>query len=283
MKRSQVLVTVICVAAAGALAFGGVVVWSLAHEEPPPISEQCSADVSGQTTTVTLEQARNAAIISGVSVQRKLAPRAASIGLTTAYQESGIRNLDYGHSDSLGLFQQRPSQGWGSPEQVTDPWYSSAAFYAALVKVRDWNTRDLGEVAQAVQRSAYPDAYDKHVAKARTLASSLAGETPASFTCAIASTSPGDPDAMADFLAKTYGTRVAITPGVAQLTVAADSPAAAWSVAEAAVATTKDYGVATVALGGYSWTYQPWPTPTWVSADDADREATVVTIMFSRR
>ena len=280
MKHKRAITITVAVVAAAALAVGGVVAWSIAHKQPLPLSEQCSARVGGQTTTITLEQARNAAIIAGVSVQRGLVPRAASIGLTTAYQESGIRNLDHGHADSLGLFQQRPSKGWGTPEEVTDPWYSSAAFYKALVRVKDWQTRDLGDVAQAVQRSAYPDAYDKHVANGRTLASALAGETPASFTCAIRSTSPADPDGLAEFLTKTYGKKASVQVGVAQLTVTASSPAAAWSVAEAAVATTKQYGVASVALGGYRWTFTPWSAPSWAAIDDVDADARVVTIML---
>ena len=78
-----------------------------------PPRQRCVAQVGGTTAELDLEQARNAAIIAGVAIQRGLAPRAASIALATAFQESDIRNLDYGDRDSIGLFQQRPSQGWG--------------------------------------------------------------------------------------------------------------------------------------------------------------------------
>ncbi len=279
MKRPAVVAVVVAVSAV--LAAGGYGVWWLAHRPPLPIDERCSATVGDQTTTVSVEQAVNAALISGVSIKRELAPRAASIALTTAYQESNILNLDYGHSDSLGLFQQRPSQGWGTKKQIMDPWYSSAKFYEALVRVKNWQKRDLGDVAQAVQRSAFPDAYDKHIAKARTLASSLSGETPASFTCALRSTSPADPAGLADFLDKTYGKKATAQEGVGTLTVKTDSARAAWSMAELAVATAKRFGVANVAIGDYSWTFVPQTVPAWQGS--GDQKTSTVVITFAAR
>ena len=278
----RVVIIVIAVVAAGALAVGGLVVWSVMNRRPLPMSDQCTATAGGDTTTVTPEQATNAAIIAGVSVQRGLVPRAASIALATAYQESGIRNLEYGHSDSLGLFQQRPSQGWGTEKQIMDPWYSSGKFYQALVKVKNWKTGDINDVAQKVQRSAYPDAYRKHEQNARTLASSLTGETPGSFTCTFRSIRSADPAGLKDFLVKTFGKKVSAKssgPGPSQtLTLAADTPAAAWSAAHTAVATAKQFGVATVTVGAYSWTYTPW-SPTWQGTGPTD--ATHITITFS--
>src|ERR671932_192246 len=113
---------------------------------------------NGRSVVLDLEQARLTSIIVGLSVRRGLAPRAASIAMATVYQETGIRNLDYGDRDSVGLFQQRPSQGWGTVEQLMDPYYATTKFYDALVRVKDWQRRDITKVAQAVQRSAYPDA-----------------------------------------------------------------------------------------------------------------------------
>ncbi|MFZ1286953.1 MAG: hypothetical protein WAR57_07945, partial [Candidatus Phosphoribacter sp.] len=111
---------------------------------------------------VTPEQAGNAATISAVAVQRGLPTRAATIAVATAIQESKLRNLRYGDRDSLGLFQQRPSQGWGTTEQILNPVYSANAFYDRLVKVQDYLTRPLTEVAQDVQRSGAPAAYAQH-------------------------------------------------------------------------------------------------------------------------
>ena len=89
------------------------------------------------------------------------------IALATAQQESRLRNLDYGDRDSLGLFQQRPSQGWGTEAQVQDPVYAAGKFYDGLVKVPDWETGRLTEIAQAVQRSA---ASRRRTSSGRTMA-----------------------------------------------------------------------------------------------------------------
>ncbi|MBN1174954.1 MAG: C40 family peptidase [Micromonosporaceae bacterium] len=94
-----------------------------------------------------------------VAAQRGLPVRAAVIAIATALQESTLRNLTYGDRDSLGLFQQRPSQGWGTPEQILDPVHASNSFYDHLVKVPHWDTIPLAQAAQAVQRSAFPSAY----------------------------------------------------------------------------------------------------------------------------
>lgn len=247
-----------------ALVAGGVVLWSSYNKVPLPIEDRCTAVAGGHTTTITPEQARNAAIIAGVSIRRGLAPRAASIALATAYQESGIRNLDYGHSDSLGLFQQRPSKGWGTEKQIMDPWYSSTSFYKAMERIRNWKTKDINDVAQAVQRSAYPEAYRKHVANARALASSLTGETPASFSCVVGTPEAGDPEAMAAFLKKSLGPGAIDTElNGSTLTVTAKNPTRAWAVAHLAIANTAGYGLASVQVGPYSWTHSTTGLAEW--------------------
>ena len=247
-----------------ALIAGGVVLWSAYNKTPLPIDDRCVATAGGHTTTITPEQARNAAIIAGMSIKRGLVPRAASIALATAYQESGIRNLDHGHADSIGLFQQRPSKGWGTIEQILDPWYSTREFYQAMERIKNWRTRSINDVAQAVQRSAYPDAYRQHEANARALASALTGETPASFTCVVNAPKPGDPDGMATFLKKTLGSDT-VTTGVKDgvLTVKAGNAAQAWSVAHLAIATTADYGLVSAQVGPYSWTHSTNSLASW--------------------
>ena len=144
---------------------------------PFPDPPGCWAEVDGRVVELSTEQAENAALIAAISVQRGLPARAASIALATAYQESDIRNLEYGDRDSLGLFQQRPSQGWGSRRQIQDPVYATNAFYDALVQVEGYLALEIAEAAQAVQRSAFPDAYADHVPDARALASALTGQT----------------------------------------------------------------------------------------------------------
>ena len=129
--------------------------------------------VAGSDVALTAEQWANAATIARVGWDRGLPDRAVVIALATAQQESRLRNLDYGDRDSLGLFQQRPSQGWGTPEQVTDPAYAAGEFYERLVQVPGWRTGRLTEVAQAVQRSGFPELYQQWEPMARALALSL--------------------------------------------------------------------------------------------------------------
>jgi hypothetical protein len=123
---------------------------------------------------LSAEQKRNAQTIIDVGRQRGASDRDIQIALMTAMQESGLRNLNHGDRDSLGLFQQRPSQGWGSPDQVTNPTYAANKFYDHLLRLNNRDNMSLTQAAQAVQRSAYPDAYAKHEGVARALMQELA-------------------------------------------------------------------------------------------------------------
>jgi len=152
--------------------------------------DACGVQVDGETTTLELDQARNAALISAVAVRRGLPPRAVTIALATAFQESKIRNLDYGDRDSLGIFQQRPTQGWGSAAQVSDPHYATRAFYDALGDVDGYLDLPVHDAAQEVQRSADGGAYEQHEGPARIIASALTGQAEAALTCET--TDPAD-------------------------------------------------------------------------------------------
>src|SRR3954469_17330885 len=173
-----VLEVVAAVGVRGWLRSGGVV-------PPLPGEERCVATVGGRSVVLDLDQAYYTSVVVGLSVRRGLAPRAASIAMATVYHESGIRNLDYGDRDSVGLFQQRPSQGWGSEKQLMDPYYAAGKFYDALVRVKGWQNGDITKVAQKVQRSGYPEAYRDHEADARVLASALTGSSPRAFSCLV--------------------------------------------------------------------------------------------------
>ncbi|WP_369184130.1 C40 family peptidase [Streptomyces sp. Y1] len=137
----------------------------------PAAPGQVTAD--GQQ--LTTEQINNGQIIYQVSVQLQLPPQAAVIAIATALQESTLRNLSSGDLDSLGLFQQRPSQGWGSPTQIMDPVYAATKFFAALVKVPGWEALPVTVAAQRVQASAFPDAYAKWESTARQLVATYSG------------------------------------------------------------------------------------------------------------
>ncbi|MEU6172710.1 C40 family peptidase [Streptantibioticus parmotrematis] len=107
------------------------------------------------------EQVPNAKTIQATGVAMNIPARGQVVALATALQESGLRNLTYGDRDSLGLFQQRPSQGWGTATQILDPVHASTMFYEALEKVSGWQSLSVTQAAQAVQKSGFPGAYAK--------------------------------------------------------------------------------------------------------------------------
>ena len=163
--------------------------YGLLHQVTPIFSaDECTATVDGRTVTLDPEQAENAALITAVAVDRGMPARAATIALATAYQESKLYNLESGDRDSLGLFQQRPSQGWGSREEILDPYYAANAFYDQLAKLDDYRSLRVTEAAQRVQRSGFPEAYADHEADARVLASALTGNSRRAFSCRLGGT-----------------------------------------------------------------------------------------------
>ena len=151
------------------------VAWDSENKGVPAVAGQCT--ITGSPFTVTGEQVENARTIAQVARDRGLPDRAVVIALATAQQESRLRNLDYGDRDSLGLFQQRPSSGWGTPAQVQDPVYAANKFFDHLVQVPGWEVGDLTTVADRVQRSAYPRAYAQWEDLATALTGALAAGT----------------------------------------------------------------------------------------------------------
>ncbi|MFF0136433.1 C40 family peptidase [Streptomyces sp. NPDC005227] len=107
------------------------------------------------------EQVPNAKTIQATGVAMNIPARGQIVALSTALQESGLRNLTYGDRDSLGLFQQRPSQGWGTANEILDPVHASTQFYETLEKVSGWQSLSVTQAAQAVQKSGFPEAYAK--------------------------------------------------------------------------------------------------------------------------
>ncbi|MEV0535813.1 C40 family peptidase [Kitasatospora sp. NPDC050463] len=120
------------------------------------------------------EQIPNAQAIQATGIAMHIPVRGQVVALATALQESGLRNINYGDRDSLGLFQQRPSQGWGTPEQIMQPVYASTKFYDGLQQVSGWQSMTITQAAQAVQRSGYPDAYAKWEPLATALQQAIA-------------------------------------------------------------------------------------------------------------
>lgn len=172
---------------------------------PLPDPEGCEARVGGVRVWLDTDQAENAATIAAIGMRRGLPARAVSIALATAYQESKIRNLDYGDRDSVGIFQQRPSQGWGTPEQLQDVHYATNAFFDELVKVKGYESMRITEAAQRVQRSGFPEAYEDHAEDGRALASALTGYSQAQFSCVVRGDAGGEQRERANGLTQRAG------------------------------------------------------------------------------
>jgi hypothetical protein len=277
VRRTGRLVVVL-LAALLLVGVAAVAIWAIVRGQSPlpplPGEERCVATAGGHSAVLTPEQAQYASIIVGVSVKRGLPPRAATIALTTAYQETGIRNLDYGDRDSVGLFQQRPSQGWGTEKQLMDPYYASNKFYDALEKIKNWSTRDITTVAQAVQRSAYPEAYRDHEADARSVASALTGQTPAGFSCLDRADAPGAPGQLAAALTRTYG-KLDISRAGNVVTVTAGSAQHAWAYGSFAVANAATYGTVEVTVADRQWQTDIYNLPDWVKPQTSVAKTTV--------
>ena len=252
-----------------------VAVWNKLQSEL--FSPTCTATASGSSVSFSPEQVANAALIAAISDKRGLPPRAASIAIATAIQESKLRNLHYGDRDSIGLFQQRPSMKvWGTREQILDPVHSTNAFYDALIKIDGYESMVITEVAQLVQKSGYPDAYADHEQEGRILASTLRGQSPAGFVCQLRPAESGSPAAtVAADLDAQLGVKAAVDGST--LTVNAPSDQLAWAAGQWAVARAEAYGVNRVQVGDRAWSRgtggsaQSWstgesaPTPTTVT------------------
>ena len=142
------------------------------------LTDPAGCPAAATSTSWDGEQVTNATTIVAIGARLRVPAYGWVIAVATAMQESRLRNLgDLGvrnDHDSLGLFQQRPSQGWGTPAQLMDPVYAATAFYVTLLRVPDWQQLPVTVAAQRVQRSAYPDAYEKWAADARALVATIA-------------------------------------------------------------------------------------------------------------
>ncbi len=214
---------------------------------------ECRATALGQSVTFSPEQSANAATITAIALKRGLPPRAATIANATAIQESKLRNIRFGDRDSLGLFQQRPSQGWGTAAQILDPVYATNRFYDALVKIDGYQSLEITKVAQKVQRSATPLAYADHEQEGRVLASTLAGYSPEGFGCRLNSATVSTP---ADTLAAHLTTELGLPATVEGTKVRAKgrSPQEAWAAGSWAVAHAEADGITSVTVGDRMWT-----------------------------
>jgi len=229
----------------------------------------CQAGTGTNAIPLDFGQAADAAIIAGVATREYLPQQALVIAYATALQEAKLENPSYGDLDSVGIFQQRPSQGWGTAAQLEDPAYATAAFFRALVKVPNYTALPVDQAAQDVQRSADGSAYEQYAQTGAALAADFTA-VPHTVTCwydpptqaANLGVSPKlNLKAATDSLADTFGSpgsrnvvRAVSTARSGQSASIAVTAASGWSVANWLVTNADDYGITKVAYDGYQWT-----------------------------
>lgn len=229
----------------------------------------CQAGTGDNAIALDFGQAANAATIAGVAVHQQLPSQALTIAYATAFQESKLENLSYGDRDSVGIFQQRPSEGWGTAAQLQDPAFAARAFFRVLVKVPNYATIPVYEAAQAVQKSAYGYAYQQYAQTGAHLAAYYT-TVPHAVTCwynpSTQAANQGVSTKLnlhgaAERLDQVFGTPgqdgaltgvTRIRSGSADLITTA--PSAGWAVANWLVTNASSYGITQVSYAGYRWT-----------------------------
>ncbi|NTW38620.1 MAG: hypothetical protein HGA44_01835 [Cellulomonadaceae bacterium] len=257
LRLATIVGLFVVVLGAGALT---VSAW-LTRLDAEPLVERCAAVSEGTSWYLAPDQADTAALVAGTSLRRGLPARATTIALATGLQESKLRNIEHGDRDSVGIFQQRPSQGWGTVEQILDPVFATNAFFDALVEVDGYEDLPITEAAQAVQRSGFPDAYAQHEALARAWASALYGYSPGAVTCTLPDADgPGDPAAVVARIDRDLGLVATVADDGTVLVDAspmagapADAVRLGWAVAHWAVAVASPLEVVEVSHAGSTW------------------------------
>ncbi len=242
---------------------------------------QCTVVLGSEKFVLAPDQTRYAAIIASAGLNRGLERHEVMIALATARQESKIRNISYGDTagpDSRGLFQQRPSQGWGTQEQVMDPWYAADRFYQELESVPNYQSLSVTEAAQAVQRSAYPDAYARHEQLAAAFARALTEGEPGALNCVLKPVAGAEPELSAGELrsllgrfAKTLAEPHPVTRDGNVLQLRVDSDPNGWRLANWVLANAQAADVVTISYNGLEWDRQK---RVW-AAGAANTEATL--------
>jgi hypothetical protein len=217
------------------------IAWDRSASEP-----HCHVTANRTTFDLEVDQTRHATTIAAVGKRMGMPDHAVTIALAAALQESNLHNLDHGDRDSLGLFQQRPSQGWGDPSQLLTPSYAAEQFYRHLAKVDGWADMSVTAAAQHVQRSAAPDAYGKWEPRARALAVATTGEEAAGIACRF---DAGDANATPAPLAQELRTELGSPNVDTQVDAARGWTVAVWLVGHA---TTQH--VDEVTFAGRRWT-----------------------------
>jgi len=248
------------------LAAGGYAIYhsfrNVTSAPPPP---GCQAGTGEAALTLDTDQAAIAATIAGVAARHGLPRRAVTIAYAAGLQESKLHNLDYGDRDSVGVFQQRPSQGWGPAADLKDPVYATTKFFAALTQVNGYAKMPVYQAAQDVQHSADGSAYQQWTGIAGLLAGYFTGKSPAGVSCWYTPAGKADLAGAMRRMTQTFGSpgrdgvvaRITMvrsaskkTAGTAVVQVRRD---AGWTVANWLVAHAQAYDLSEVRYAGYAW------------------------------
>jgi hypothetical protein len=243
---------------------GYAVYHSFRNVTPAPPPPGCQAGTGQQAITLDTDQAAIAATIAGVAARHRLPEQAVVIAYAAALQESKLHNLDYGDRDSVGIFQQRPSQGWGPASELEDPVYATTKFFAALAQVPGYARMPVYQAAQDVQRSADGSAYDQWTYLAGQLAGYFTGSSPHGVSCWYTPAGKADLTGAMRRMAQTFGPqgRKAVVARITldrsaqkagSVTVLHVQRDAAWTVANWLVAHAQTYGLSEVRYVGYVW------------------------------
>ncbi|MGA3151345.1 MAG: hypothetical protein ACLPN6_09725 [Streptosporangiaceae bacterium] len=238
-----------------ALLVSGVVYLTARHTLPVPGTSQCAARGDGTIVSLEVSQASIAATIAGVAQRQGLPDRAVTIAYAAAMQESKLTDLDYGDQDSVGIFQQRPSEGWGPARLLENPVYASTKFFAALARVPGYARMPVYEAAQAVQHSADGSAYGQFAQMGASMAVAFTGNAPHAVWCSYASSVGPSRLAAADrALTAAFGPLAVHRAGDPALAITVPGTAAGWAVAAWLVSHASSYGIRDVRYQGYQWT-----------------------------
>jgi hypothetical protein len=212
------------------------------------------AGPGSQALLLTTGQAAIASTIAGVASERHLPARAVAIAYAAALQESKLANLHYGDRDSVGVFQQRPSEGWGTTSQIEDPVYATTRFFEALTAVPNYLHMPLYAAAQAVQHSADGMAYAQYAGMGSEMAAAFTGSQPREVWCTYGS-APGKARLVAAsrMLTSAFGPLSRHVSGDPAETITVSDPRQGWAVASWLVSNAAQFGITFVRYQDYQW------------------------------
>jgi hypothetical protein len=249
--RSTGIAILVVLLIIGGLAYAGFRTFERLTAAPPP-PPGCEAGTVAQNYDLDTSQAAIASTIAGVAVRHHLPQRALTIAYATALQESDLENLDYGDRDSVGVFQQRTSQGWGTVAQIENPVYATTRFFEALVKVPKYTKIPVYVAAQDVQHSADGSAYGQYDYVAADFASAFTTEGGVWCWYQPAANQHADVTAAEQDMRATFGALTGTTGRSAKMMFNVRGNEA-WTVADWLVTHAQQYDISYVQYGGYQW------------------------------